>query len=227
MTIIIKRYPNRKLYDTDSKRYVTLDYITQLIHEGREVQVVDYETGEDLTNLTLSQIIFEQEKKGSGLLPRALLTNLVRAGGDTFDQVRRALLRGPAGEAAAHAAAAEQAGDEASPLQKVDDLFQDLLASLNVPTNRDLQRLQTQVDELNHKIADLLAEENAEKARKAQKVQAGTSQPGAGGQAAEQAAAQTAAQIAAQEAAGGPPDAVAQTTAKPARTRTKTKAGTT
>jgi polyhydroxyalkanoate synthesis repressor PhaR len=165
--IIIKRYPNRKLYDTDSKRYVTLEYITQLIHDGQEMQVVDYETGEDLTNLTLSQIIFEQEKKGSGLLPRALLTNLVRAGGDTFDQVRRALLRGPAGEAAAHAAAAEQAGDETSPLHKVDDMFQDLLASLNVPTNRDLQRLQTQVDELNHKIADLLAVENAQKAQMA------------------------------------------------------------
>lgn len=91
---IIKRYPNRKLYDTEAKRYVTLDSITQMIHEGQEVQVVDHETGEDLTNLTLSQIIFEQEKKGSGLLPRALLTNLVRAGGDTFEQVRRALLGG-------------------------------------------------------------------------------------------------------------------------------------
>ena len=63
---IIKRYPNRKLYDTEAKRYVTLETITQMIHEGQEVQVVDHETGEDLTNLTLSQIIFEQEKKGGG-----------------------------------------------------------------------------------------------------------------------------------------------------------------
>lgn len=157
---IIKRYPNRKLYDTEAKRYVTLDNITQMIHEGQEVQVVDYETGEDLTNLTLSQIIFEQEKKGSGLLPRALLTNLVRAGGDTFEQVRRALLRGPAGEAAAKPPGAEDAGDDASRLHKVDDLFQDLLASLNLPTNRDLHRLQAQVDELNRKLAELMAAEN-------------------------------------------------------------------
>jgi polyhydroxyalkanoate synthesis repressor PhaR len=167
---IIKRYPNRKLYDTEAKRYVTLEAITQMIHEGQEVQVVDHETGEDLTNLTLSQIIFEQEKKGSGLLPRSLLTNLVRAGGDTLEQVRRALLRG-AGEGADKAAdkavdkvdkggAAENHAD-ASPLHKVDDLFQDLLTSLNVPTSRDLQRLQGQVDELNRKIAELLAAEQA------------------------------------------------------------------
>ena len=113
---IIKRYPNRKLYDTEAKRYVTLDSITQMIHEGQEVQVVDHETGEDLTNLTLSQIIFEQEKKGSGLLPRALLTNLVRAGGDTFEQVRRALLGGAAGEAAAKISGEELTADENSPL---------------------------------------------------------------------------------------------------------------
>jgi polyhydroxyalkanoate synthesis repressor PhaR len=158
---IIKRYPNRKLYDTEAKRYVTLDSITQMIHDGQEVQVVDYESGEDLTNLTLSQIIFEQEKKGSGLLPRALLTNLVRAGGDTLDQVRRALLRGPGGEGAAKVLADEVAGDDSSPLHKVDDLFQDLLASLNVPTTRDMQRLQAQVDELNRKIAELQAAEQA------------------------------------------------------------------
>jgi polyhydroxyalkanoate synthesis repressor PhaR len=158
---IIKRYPNRKLYDTEAKRYVTLDSITQMIHEGQEVQVVDHETGEDLTNLTLSQIIFEQEKKGSGLLPRSLLTNLVRAGGDTFDQVRRALLRGPTGEGVAKAPTETETNDDNSPLHKVDDLFQDLLASLNVPTNRDLQRLQSQVDELNRKLADLLAAEQA------------------------------------------------------------------
>jgi polyhydroxyalkanoate synthesis repressor PhaR len=157
---IIKRYPNRKLYDTEAKRYVTLDSITQMIHEGQEVQVVDHETGEDLTNLTLSQIIFEQEKKGSGLLPRALLTNLVRAGGDTFDQVRRALLRGPGVEAVVKGSG-EVETDDNSPLHKVDDLFQDLLASLNVPTTRDLQRLQSQVDELNRKLADLLAAEEA------------------------------------------------------------------
>lgn len=161
---MIKRYPNRKLYDTEAKRYVTLETITQMIHEGQDVQVVDHETGEDLTNLTLSQIIFEQEKKGSGILPRALLTNLVRAGGDTIDQVRRAFLWGNSGEVTDKGGTGDDAGADGSPLHKVDDLFQDLLANLNLPTNRDLQRLQSQVDELNRKIADLLAAEQASSA---------------------------------------------------------------
>ncbi len=209
---IIKRYPNRKLYDTEAKRYVTLDSITQMIHEGQEVQVVDHETGEDLTNLTLSQIIFEQEKKGSGLLPRALLTNLVRAGGDTLEQVRRALLGGAAGEAA-KIGSEELAADENSPLHKVDDLFQDLLASLNVPTNRDLQRLQSQVDELNRKLADMLAAEKAtERATEATTEQA-----------TERATEATTEQAAGATPAATPNGTEQPTPTKPARARAKAK----
>lgn len=154
---IIKRYPNRKLYDTEAKRYVTLESITQMIQNGQDVQVIDYETGDDLTNLTLSQIIFEQEKKGSGFLPRALLTNLIQASGQTIDQVRRTLLGGePPAKQEEEQAPVEE---EVSPLHRVDDMFQDVLKTLNVPTNRDLQRLQAQLDELNSKIAAMLAEE--------------------------------------------------------------------
>ncbi|MCA9933797.1 MAG: pesticidal protein Cry15Aa [Ardenticatenaceae bacterium] len=89
--IIIKRYPNRKLYDTSVKRYITLDGIADLIREGKEVQVSDHTTGEDLTALTLTQIIFEQEKKNSGFLPRSVLTGLVKAGGETLTTLRRTL----------------------------------------------------------------------------------------------------------------------------------------
>jgi hypothetical protein len=98
-----------------------------------------------------------------------------------LEQVRRALLRG-AGETADKTAdkvgANENHGD-ISPLHKVDDLFQDLLTSLNVPTNRDLQRLQSQVDELNRKIAELLAAEqaNSEQVGKAE-LAPGSQQPG-------------------------------------------------
>ena len=161
---VIKRYPNRKLYDTDAKRYVTLDNITQMIQAGQDVVVTDHETGEDLTNLTLSQIIFEQEKKGSGLLPRALLTNLIRTSGDTFEQVRRTLLGGllpesdDKGEEPASAAETSRL-PEVSPLLRVDEMFRDMLANFNVPTNRDLQRLQAQLDELNSKIGAVLADQ--------------------------------------------------------------------
>ncbi|MCA9919271.1 MAG: hypothetical protein KC445_15030 [Anaerolineales bacterium] len=88
---VIKRYPNRKLYDTEAKRYITLDGIAELIREGAEVQVVDHTTDEDLTAVTLTQIIFEQEKRNSGFLPKSVLTGLVRAGGDTLNTLRRNL----------------------------------------------------------------------------------------------------------------------------------------
>lgn len=88
---VIKRYPNRKLYDTETKRYVTLNEIAALIRAGEEVIVVDHATDEDLTAVTLSQIIFEQEKQHAGFLPKAVLTNLVRAGGDTISSLRKGL----------------------------------------------------------------------------------------------------------------------------------------
>jgi polyhydroxyalkanoate synthesis repressor PhaR len=87
----IKRYPNRKLYDTERKQYITLEGVAALIREGVEVQVVDHATGEDLTAVTLTQIILEQEKKRSGFLPQTVLTGLIQAGGETMVTLRRAL----------------------------------------------------------------------------------------------------------------------------------------
>jgi polyhydroxyalkanoate synthesis repressor PhaR len=88
---VIKRYPNRKLYDTEAKKYITLDGIATLIREGEEVAVIDHTTEEDLTAITLTQIIFEQEKKKGGFLPKSVLTGLVQAGGDTLNTLRRSL----------------------------------------------------------------------------------------------------------------------------------------
>lgn len=88
---VIKRYPNRKLYDTEAKRYITLDGIAKLIQAGAEVTVIDHTTEEDLTAVTLTQIIFEQEKKKGGFLPQSVLTGLVQAGGDTLNTLRRTL----------------------------------------------------------------------------------------------------------------------------------------
>lgn len=88
---VIKRYPNRKLYDTEAKRYITLDGIAALIRQGDDVIVIDHTTEEDLTAVTLTQIIFEQEKKRGGFLPKSVLTGLVQAGGDTLNTLRRSL----------------------------------------------------------------------------------------------------------------------------------------
>ena len=88
---VIKRYANRKLYDTDAKRYVTLDDLAAFIRAGDEVRVVDHVTGEDLTSVTLMQVIFEEEKKIGGLLPQVMLTRLIRAGGSTVNTLRSRL----------------------------------------------------------------------------------------------------------------------------------------
>ena len=69
---IVKRYANRKLYDTERSCYVTLDDIALMIRAGDEVKVVDNKSGEDLTSVTLAQIIFETEKKKSFMPRRAL-----------------------------------------------------------------------------------------------------------------------------------------------------------
>jgi len=89
---VIKRYPNRKLYDTEDKRYITLEGIAKLIRQGEEIQVVDYTTKEDLTPLTLTQIIFEQEKKREGFLPQTVLTALIRSRGEALSGSRRTLV---------------------------------------------------------------------------------------------------------------------------------------
>ena len=88
---LIKRYPNRKLYNTEAKQYITLDGIATLIRQGQEVTVVDYTTGEDLTALTLTQVISEQERKRSGFLPQTVLAGLIQAGGDTMATLQRSL----------------------------------------------------------------------------------------------------------------------------------------
>ena len=90
-TRVVKRYANRKLYDTEEKRYVTLEQVAGLIREGAEIKVVDNESGEDLTSVTLSQILVEQEKKREGGLPKTFLTELVKSSTTFFDYLRKTL----------------------------------------------------------------------------------------------------------------------------------------
>jgi polyhydroxyalkanoate synthesis repressor PhaR len=76
---VIKRYSNRKLYDTHESRYVTLDQLAELVRQGEEIRVVDNTTERDLTSATLAQIIFEQEKR-SPKLPVEGLRQIIRSG---------------------------------------------------------------------------------------------------------------------------------------------------
>lgn len=91
MPYVIKRYSNRKLYDTQESRYVTLEEIEDMIRGGREVQVVDAATGEDLTSVTLTQIILESERNHRSALPAAFLHQLIKHGEAWQDFVQRSM----------------------------------------------------------------------------------------------------------------------------------------
>lgn len=177
---VIKRYPNRKLYDTEEKQYITLEGIADLIRDGVEVQVIDNASGEDLTAVTLSQIIFEQEKKPGGFLPRAVLNELVQAGGDRLASLRRTLsspiefFRQADSEIERRIQElvhrGELAEEEAIQLrdklliikigsreaEQVDErTLEKVLAERGVPTREDMDQLIEQIDALTDKLASL------------------------------------------------------------------------
>lgn len=77
--LLIKRYASRRLYNTETSDYITLDEIAHVIREGREVRIVDLRSGDDLTRQYLLQIIAEHESRGENVLPVDLLTDLVRS----------------------------------------------------------------------------------------------------------------------------------------------------
>jgi len=85
---LIKRYSNRKLYEPENRRYVTLEEIADMVRQDIEVKVVDHETGADLTSATLMQIVFDEEKRIGGILPEVMLRRLIRAGGATLSGLR-------------------------------------------------------------------------------------------------------------------------------------------
>lgn len=81
---IIKRYQNRKLYDTDASCYVTLDEIAEMIQQGEEVTVVDNRNQKDITSATLTQIIFEKQKRSESPVPISTLRHIIQQGDGSF-----------------------------------------------------------------------------------------------------------------------------------------------
>ena len=175
----IKRYPNRKLYDTEAKQYITLEGIANLVREGRDVRVVDYATGEDLTAVTLAQIMFDQEKKVGGFVPHAVLSGLVKAGGKTLSSLQHSLAPplGIGRQVDAEIARRidmlvgegelteeegrvlrEKLTAQRSPSQEklpTERQIEHMLEKRGIPTRADFQRLTSQVDALAAKLDQL------------------------------------------------------------------------
>jgi polyhydroxyalkanoate synthesis repressor PhaR len=85
--VIIKKYANRRLYNTDTSTYVTLEDLAEMVRSERDFVVYDAKTGEDLTHSVLTQIIVEQESRGTNLLPIGFLRQLIRFYGDSMQRL--------------------------------------------------------------------------------------------------------------------------------------------
>lgn len=178
MVRTIKRYSNRKLYDTEDKRYITLDQIAELVRDGQDIRVVENQTGQDLTNVTLSQILLEQEKKES-TIPKTFFMDLIQRsqtsvvdfwkknvatyfeGGflseDKIEENVDALVE--QGELAQEEAT--QLKDEIKTRnrsfkhrldQLVEKRVQEILAKLNIPSTAEVEALRAKIAELNEQL---------------------------------------------------------------------------
>jgi polyhydroxyalkanoate synthesis repressor PhaR len=83
-TVIIKKYANRRLYNTESSSYITLDHLAQMTRDGRDFKVIDAKTEEDITHNILTQIIMEEENRGQTMLPVNFLRQLISMYGDSM-----------------------------------------------------------------------------------------------------------------------------------------------
>jgi len=82
--VTIKKYANRRLYDTESSTYITLDRLAEMVREGREFEVLDAKSGEDITRQVLTQIIVDEEARGSTMLPVNFLKQLIGLYGNSM-----------------------------------------------------------------------------------------------------------------------------------------------
>src|SRR5437870_4894688 len=144
MSRLIKRYGNRKLYDTQESRYVTLEAIAAFVKAGEEVRVVDNDSGEDLTAVTFAQIILEEERRKNGFLPLPILRKIIQQGEATLQDIATRVDRGME----AIGTIGEKAGKRVQELvgrgaPQGKALIEDLLTS----PQRQLESLQKRIDE--------------------------------------------------------------------------------
>jgi PHB/PHA accumulation regulator DNA-binding domain/Poly(hydroxyalcanoate) granule associated protein (phasin) len=142
---VIKKYANRKLYDTQNSRYITLEGISKLVRDGHDIQVVERDTGRDLTSLILSQIVMGEEKR----VDSNGVENLHDRGQALLGYVRRTL----SGSAALVSGEVERRRSDLEDL--VDSAVVRALAGLSIPSRRDFEALSARVDQLEQRLHTL------------------------------------------------------------------------
>lgn len=174
MAYVIKRYANRKLYDTQSKRYLTLDEVAILVRAGEEVQVVDADSGDDLTGQVLSRIIAEGSRRDGGLVPQNLLVEWIQRPGEAVVGAVRSsvsvgqrtveqfggelskLLGGIVVRDGKAAVSAREAADDVA--RMIEERLQAIVAEFNLARRAEVDELTRRVSALEARAAKSLRE---------------------------------------------------------------------
>jgi polyhydroxyalkanoate synthesis repressor PhaR len=162
---IIKRYSNRKLYDTKDSRYVTLLQIAEMVRSGEEVQIIDNNTKDDLTEITLAQIIYEEQKAHSRSVPLQTLKDLIHS---RTEKVLADLREGPIGRlipggvrGSEDKVEVTQKDGKPTLVDQAKEKFEEVQHTLDerikaiLATFRPLQQLQQEVRRLNERLEEL------------------------------------------------------------------------
>ena len=156
---LIKKYANRKLYDTRTSRYITLEEIAELVRDGHEIRVVDRDNGRDLTQVTLSQIVLSQEKRGPA--------RLVDAGGDALYEGGQALLdyvRKTLNVPSELRVQMERRRENIE--EKADEAIVRALRRLRIPSHTDIDRINDRLDRITAQLKKIGAAEPAKTRRR-------------------------------------------------------------
>jgi len=169
----IKRYPNRKLYDTEFSRYITLEEIANHLRGGGEVKVVDSRTGQDITSVTLAQVLLGEEKKSRADVSLQRLISMIQTGGEFIQKklesnvttlkdeaektVQRIMKGEPAGELREFMVATHSAYDDLQ--KKMDDRLRVMLAAVrNIsPLLKEMGRLRDDLKAIERRVEALEA----------------------------------------------------------------------
>lgn len=186
---VIKKYTNRKLYHTNQKQYITLDGIAQLARSGTPVQVLDNETGEDITASILMQVILHTRERSGGILPTNVLMSMIQLGGDALSNLRQTIFTALGVqdriEVEIHrrldrlTAEGSLTPDEATRLRALllrhdfslstTDIPDDVpMTSAAVPDRSDIVRLQHQIDALTQAIEQISQQQGQHEKHKTQ-----------------------------------------------------------
>ncbi len=156
---LIKKYANRKLYDTRTSRYITLDGIAELVRDGHDIKVIDRDNGHDLTQVTLSQIVLTQEKRGPA--------RIVNAGGEALHDRGQALLDYVRRTLNVPSDLRNQVEKRREDLEgRADEAIESALRRLRIPTHHDIERINDRLARISAQLKKLGVAEPAAKRRR-------------------------------------------------------------